>query len=638
MPMRRLNRVSKGRRPPPLRLPPFSSRLFDPDQTVIGIHKQDTIYPPKQQKRLLIWAGRVKLELMTVPADDSKKPQTITVEPEQTPVSLQHAFLVRKVKCDNGGLEFSSIVVQSVHLKRVLAMVMDGYPGISMSHEGVEFSKPFKPFIHRWKIFAEARGKEFEAEAKAHVDSLYEVLSTELNDVITRKNDLVLYNVITFNMLWTIFEPGHIILSIVNGCERAFRLEGGEYTSDSKEFKIYAVYIDYNGHVFGYRKYNLSIPAFEGTTSIMMLPVIPFEYHNDKHALRKNLILRGQRWYQHKGFHYKLYNGLGLVTYMGREIGHNISSRVMVDTETYLAFHSDKFSMELEDISEPLADEQFLIATPILRGYSLDDRKWMEFFVMGVSDIIWNPRPFTSLVLPDGIDEDLKDLVLAFTSSQSANSEFFDNVPQGKGRSVTMLLHGPPGVGKTLTAECVAEVMKVPLYALSARALGTTAVQAEESLQFALRMVDKWGAVLLIDNADIFIQERNPSYLQNNELSYVLLTLLENYEGVLILASNGVETIDPAFESRIDVHIHYSELDDESRRHIWKCLLGETETELFSKYELRNLAGRELNGRQIKKLVKSARTLARYQGTKLSYEHILTVMKLVHPAYGWTDC
>lgn len=107
---------------------------------------------------------------------------------------------------------------------------------------------------------------------------------------------------------------------------------------------------------------------------------------------------------------------------------------------------------------------------------------------------------------------------------------------------------------------------------------------------------------------------------------------------MLFLASNGVETIDPAFETRVDVHIHYPELDDESRRHIWKCLLGETEKELFSKYELRDLAGRELNGRQIKKLVKSARTLARYQGTKLSYEHILTVMKLVHPAYGWTDC
>ena len=54
-----------------------------------------------------------------------------------------------------------------------------------------------------------------------------------------------------------------------------------------------------------------------------------------------------------------------------------------------------------------------------------------------------------------------------------------------------MLLSGPPGVGKTLTAESVAEVMKVPLYVLNASDQGTSASRVEEHMKAILRMVPK---------------------------------------------------------------------------------------------------------------------------------------------------
>ncbi|GKZ23196.1 hypothetical protein AbraCBS73388_009547 [Aspergillus brasiliensis] len=505
---------------------------------------------------------------------------------------------------------------------------MDGYPGITMSDERVEFSNPFKPFIHRWEMFAEARNNESEAEAKAHVDSLYEVLATELNDVITCKTNLVLYGMITFNMLWTIFEPGHIVFHTVDGRKRAFRLERSGHGSDSKAYEIHAVYIDYNGYGFGYRKYNLFIPAFEGTKPIISLPVIPYACHHDKGTLRQSLTVRGKLWHQYKGYHYKQYKGLALTSYMGRKTGHNLSSRVIIDTEAYLAFHSDKCTMDLEDISDLVADEQFLIATPVLRGYSLEDRKWLKLFLDGVSDIVWKLRPFDSLVLRDGDEKDVKDLVLALASSQSRQSEISDDVLQGQGRSVIMLLHGPPGVGKTLTAECVAEFMKVPLYVLSARALGTTTARVKESMDFILRIITKWNAVLLLEDADIFIQPPNPTDFQKSEVSYDFLTLLEHFEGILFLASECVETIDPAFETRIDATIRYPELDTYSRRHIWEQLLGKADREAISKSDIIHMADRELNGRQIKNVVKASRTLAHYQGTKLGYAHVLTVLNL----------
>jgi hypothetical protein len=82
------------------------------------------------------------------------------------------------------------------------------------------------------------------------------------------------------------------------------------------------------------------------------------------------------------------------------------------------------------------------------RGYSLKIKRWLEFFVPLVGDIVWNEDAFDRLVLPD----DQKELVLSFSESQVQNRAAFDDVISGKGRGIIMLLSGPPGVGKTLTA------------------------------------------------------------------------------------------------------------------------------------------------------------------------------------------
>ncbi|PWY77830.1 P-loop containing nucleoside triphosphate hydrolase protein [Aspergillus eucalypticola CBS 122712] len=633
MSMRRTDRVSKGSRSLSQPHPPRSSSIFDPDQTMMDI--SEVIFSNDSRDVQYAPAGSI-CEILNLYQTNPGRNGIGSWTREHTtgiwgqakvPESGQYALLVRNIKCSNEHREFEidSIVVQSDHIKSFLARVMDGYPGITMSRKRVQFSKPFEPFVHRWEMLSEARDNESNAQAKAHVDLLYGVLAAELSDVITNKQNLVLAGVITFDMLWTIFEPGQIALSTVDNCNRAFRLEKGWSGSG---FEIDTVYIDYNGHGFGYRKHSLSIPTFEDTKPIMSLPVIPFVFHNDKDTLRKSLTLRGKLWYQHKGHHHKHYEGLALTSYGDQEIRYKINSRVIIDTEAYLEFHSDESPISLEAISDSPADKDFLIATPILRGYSLKDRKWLEFFIDGVTDIVWNSRPFKSLILPGGEAKDLKDLVLAFASSQSKNSDISDNLLKGRGRNVIVLLHGPPGVGKTLTAECVAEVMQVPLYVQNAGALGTTAASIEKSLSVVLRIVPKWGAVLLLGEADIFTQEHNPSDPKERELYHAFLPLLEYFEGVLFLASNRVEVIGPTLESRIDVAIHYPRLDSESRRHIWTRLLGKSDRKAFSEGEIFNLGDCDLNGREIRDVLNTARVLARYRDTKLSYKHVLTALQL----------
>lgn len=250
------------------------------------------------------------------------------------------------------------------------------------------------------------------------------------------------------------------------------------------------------------------------------------------------------------------------------------------------------------------------------------------FYLDCSSDIKWNTDAFDSLVLPKE-QENLKDLILAFAKAQSKSLDSFDDVIQGKGRGIIMQLSGPPGVGKTMTAESVAEVMQVPLYTMSAGDLGSNADDVERKLKNILRMIPKWGAVLLLDEADVFMEARTTTDLQRNELVSIFLRMLEYYEGILFLTTNRAEEIDPAFESRIHVSLTYKELDTNSRRHVWNQFLSRSvKTETFSDDQLDSLAAVQLNGRQIKNMIKTAGLLAWSQNSDLNYEHVKTVLGL----------
>lgn len=247
-----------------------------------------------------------------------------------------------------------------------------------------------------------------------------------------------------------------------------------------------------------------------------------------------------------------------------------------------------------------------MLCTDRVRGYSLKRKLWLDFFVDFVSDITWNTDAFDHLILP----EDQKDLILGFAESKVQNRDTNDDVIQGKGRGVIILLYGPPGVGKTLTAEAVAEDMQVPLTNI-------------------LELVARWNAILLLDECDVFLEKRSTHDLDRNRIVSIFLRTLEFYEGILFMTTNCPDNIDPAFQSRIHVSMEYLPLTMTSRRQIWCNFLKlSSQSAGFSKEDLDYLASVPLNGRQIKNTLKMARLLASRKKMALNRGHVDTVLAI----------
>lgn len=305
-------------------------------------------------------------------------------------------------------------------------------------------------------------------------------------------------------------------------------------------------------------------------------------------------------------------------------------------------------------------------------------RSPVEFNVKHVQPIVWNEEAFTNLVLAD----DRKHLLRSLVDAHSADLGFDDFV-QGKGQGLIINLFGPPGVGKTLSAEATSERVHRPLYVVGGGDLGTKASDVDAELTRVFDIATSWKAIVLIDEArrglfsapspytdQIAIDRRMCSWnaapsmtlrgtpwSQSCEFQLLLyppyysyrspprnflsLRHIEYYRGILFLTTNRITAFDPAFLSRIHVALHFGELSLEARAHVWRAFLRKAGVNLTvpksssstpstasgpSSVEedelVRRLATREVNGRQIKNACRTAQSLAYSRGEPLAVGHL----------------
>ena len=160
-------------------------------------------------------------------------------------------------------------------------------------------------------------------------------------------------------------------------------------------------------------------------------------------------------------------------------------------------------------------------------------------------------------------------------------------------------------------------------------------VHEEEEVETALtkwfNLAERWKAILLLDEADIFLERRATRDIERNGIVSVLLRKLEYFSGLLFLTTNRVGQIDDAFISRASVVLQYDRLSDNTRRKIWEGFFRKLEKEAalpngrkieVDKYarkyvlnddEIRSL---EWNGREIRNALHTAVSLATHRAMK----------------------
>lgn len=121
-------------------------------------------------------------------------------------------------------LGFDSVIVQNSSLKQTLSEVFNGYQGITTSLQKLVFKAPLHPFYHQWNQFSDMLERQKKEDHPGYLYSqlLYKVLYAELRGEMDEIKDHTEQGIVTFKLLWALFEPGSLLFSLVDGKERFF--------------------------------------------------------------------------------------------------------------------------------------------------------------------------------------------------------------------------------------------------------------------------------------------------------------------------------------------------------------------------------------------------------------------------------
>ncbi|MGI6778020.1 MAG: AAA family ATPase [Acetivibrionales bacterium] len=203
---------------------------------------------------------------------------------------------------------------------------------------------------------------------------------------------------------------------------------------------------------------------------------------------------------------------------------------------------------------------------------------------------------------------------------------FSKKVPYGRGLS--MLFSGPPGTGKTMSAQVVAhelhmEMYKIQLSKIISKYIGET----EKNLKEIFDEANKSNVILFFDETDALFGKRSEvkdshDRYANIEVAY-LLQQIEEHEGITIMATNYMKNIDEAFLRRINYIIHFPFPDEKARHIIWEKIFPEN-APVSKNVDYGFLARKfEISGGNIKNIAISSAFQAASENSEITMNHII---------------
>ncbi|RAV20502.1 ATP-binding protein [Paenibacillus contaminans] len=196
------------------------------------------------------------------------------------------------------------------------------------------------------------------------------------------------------------------------------------------------------------------------------------------------------------------------------------------------------------------------------------------------------------------------------------------------GKGLSMLFAGPPGTGKTMSAEVIASELRLEIYKIDlSQVISKYIGETEKNLQEVFQEAQLSNAILFFDETDALFGKRSEVKSSHDKYANVevafLLQKMEEYEGISVLATNYLQNIDEAFMRRLNYVIKYPFPDADYREQIWRSMFPK-EAPLSDDVDFRFL-GRtfQIAGGNIKNTVVSAAFLAAERREPIGMKHIL---------------
>ncbi|KAK4102048.1 P-loop containing nucleoside triphosphate hydrolase protein [Parathielavia hyrcaniae] len=560
----------------------------------------------------------------------------------------EYSLLLRRVQDLNDRQKPTlRLELQSDTLRHEFRRLAQGLTSIRLNQNPIVIREPFRElYYYREQVRRTAYDKTATEEVRREMQLLVDFEAQYMSQTIATVAAFSDSGSIDFDFLWSLFAPGRqIVLQNTSAAAAAIEwltvIKSYEVqdTANGPVWVLTVTHTGFNGHKFGTVQTRFTFPSFSGTIEITQLPAYPLEYCPHRAQLANAVTGRGQKYEKYclgssnmskppagtimmyEGPFWTMRDEEDKDSRKGCRLG-----RVVVDVEGFLSEYPvfrDKFIPAASAAAhgadggpfhphsgrKPLSDDERLTCPPFVPAFSFSARRWGLVLVEKLEDVEWNEGVYDKLKMKGNIKATLRGIV----RGHSTHLTDFDDFIQGKGRGLVCLLHGPPGCGKTMTAESIAESLQKPLYSVNAGELGTSPNSIQGGLERAFGLVSRWDAIFLLDEADTFLARRSNSVEKNAPISgrEVFLRLLEYQAGIIFLTTNRVLDIDDAFHSRIHITIPYDELDDAQRTSIWRDLAHEKCACTLTDVEASGLGALPVDGRTIKKVLRLATLFAK---------------------------
>lgn len=236
---------------------------------------------------------------------------------------------------------------------------------------------------------------------------------------------------------------------------------------------------------------------------------------------------------------------------------------------------------------------------------------------------------FDDLKIPEFQMNTLKQICKNFENSYTVYNRWDMKRKFPYGRGLSVLLTGPPGTGKTMTACVMANTLRLPLYQADMSQITDKYIgETEKNIDALFEEAEKRNCVLFLDEADSLCGKRSEindskDKYANNDTAFVLQRI-ESFDGIVILATNYINNIDSAFMRRMKYVIQFSVPDAKIRYQIWKSSFTE-KVAVSSDVDFQYLAEQfEFSGSNIKNIVLASVFLSASENTPVNMKHILT--------------